>query len=197
MWHSYLLWDPIYIRKVFFFKIKVLKWFFLEYMMIVTPWNQNLCMASFDISNMYTNIPTDQLPDIISILCNHYNIDPQLRSEILHLCKVVLSQNYFTFLSSAYHQHNGLAMGAPTSSIFFRKFTYNIQKIHNCLIFWHDTTSYPRVLPICRWYSCRLQFLRYRYTDCTRPIQWHFTSTVLHHGNGEGKQHQLTEYFHT
>ena len=86
--------------------------------MIVTPWNQNLCMASFDISNMYTNIPTDQLPDIISILCNHYNIDPQLRSEILHLCKVVLSQNYFTFLSSTYHQHNGLAMGAPTSSIF-------------------------------------------------------------------------------
>jgi hypothetical protein len=81
-------------------------------------WNENLCMALFHISNMYTNIPTDQLPSITNILCNHYNIDSQLRPEILHLCKIVLSQNYFTFRSSTYQQNTGLAMGAPTSSIF-------------------------------------------------------------------------------
>ena len=82
------------------------------------PWNNNPCIASFDISNMYTNIPTDQIPNIINILCNHYNIDPQLRSEIIRLCELVLSQNYFTFRSSTYQQNTGLAMGAPTSSIF-------------------------------------------------------------------------------
>ena len=73
--------------------------------MIVTPWNQNLCMASFDISNMYTNIPTDQLPHIINTLSNHNNIDPRLRLELLQLCNVVLTQNYFTFLSSTYLQN--------------------------------------------------------------------------------------------
>ena len=82
------------------------------------PWNNNLCMASFDMSNMYTNIPTDQIPNIINILCNHYNIGPQLRSEIIRLCEVVLSQNYFTFRSSTYQQNIGLAMAAPTSSTF-------------------------------------------------------------------------------
>ena len=82
------------------------------------PWNQDLYIASFDIQNMYTNIPTDQLPHIINTLSNHNNIDPRLRLELLQLCNVVLTQNYFTFLSSTYLQNGGLAMGAPISSIF-------------------------------------------------------------------------------
>ena len=82
------------------------------------PWNQDLYMASFDIQNMYMNIPTDQLPQIINILCSYNNVNPQLRLELLQLCNVVLTQNYLTFLSSTYLQNSGLAMGAPTSSIF-------------------------------------------------------------------------------
>ena len=82
------------------------------------PWNENLYLASFDISNMYTNILTDQIPSFLRILCTHHNIDPQLQSEIIRLCQLVLTQNYFTFRSSTYLQTTGLAMGAPTSSLF-------------------------------------------------------------------------------
>jgi predicted nucleotidyltransferase len=49
------------------------------------PWNQDLCMASFDISNMYTNIHTDQLADIINTLCHHNNVDPQQTGTITAL----------------------------------------------------------------------------------------------------------------
>jgi hypothetical protein len=33
-------------------------------------YNQNLRFASFDISNMYTNIPTDKIPKTVTSLCN-------------------------------------------------------------------------------------------------------------------------------
>ena len=36
----------------------------------------------------------------------------------MRLCKLILSQNYFQHLNSQYIQTNGLAVGAPTSSIF-------------------------------------------------------------------------------
>ena len=61
------------------------------------PCSNNLCFASFYISNMYTNIPTNQIPDIIHILCNQQNIESKLQSEIMRLCQVVLTQNYFSF----------------------------------------------------------------------------------------------------
>ena len=39
------------------------------------PFNNELKVASFDISNMYTNVPTQQLPDIITHLCKQNIID--------------------------------------------------------------------------------------------------------------------------
>jgi hypothetical protein len=80
-------------------------------------WNNDSNMVSFDITNMYTNIPTDMLPHIIQILCDHNNVTAQNCNEMLQMCRLITSQNYFTFLSSTYIQHNGLAMGSPTSSI--------------------------------------------------------------------------------
>ena len=85
-------------------------------------WNKNLHVASFDISNMYTNIPTDHIPTIIHRLCNHHNIDTHTQSELLHLCQLILTQNYFNFRSVTYIQTSGLAMGAPTSSLFSEVF---------------------------------------------------------------------------
>ena len=47
---------------------------------------------------------------------NNVNITTQ--TEIIHLCDIILTHNYFQFNNSYYLQKTGLAMGAPTSSIF-------------------------------------------------------------------------------
>ena len=82
------------------------------------PFEEDLKRASFDISNMYKNIPTNQLSKIIKRLCSHNNIDKNIQTELNQLCNTVLTQNYFQFNNSYYVQKTGLAMGAPTSSIF-------------------------------------------------------------------------------
>jgi hypothetical protein len=84
--------------------------------------NSDSNMVSFDITNMYTNIPTDVLPHIIQILCDQNIVTPQNCNEMLQMCRLVTSQNYFTLLSSTYIQHNGLAMGSPTSSVLSETF---------------------------------------------------------------------------
>ena len=83
------------------------------------PYDTDLKFASFDITNMHTNIPTNELPDIIRNLCtkkNNVNITTQ--TEIIHLCDIITTHNYFQFNNSYYLQKSGQAMGAPTSSMF-------------------------------------------------------------------------------
>jgi hypothetical protein len=80
------------------------------------PFDSNLHFVSFDITNMYTNIPTDELVDIDS-LCKEHSINEKLRHEIIKISQLIIRQNYFQFLNSFYIQENGFAMGSPTSSI--------------------------------------------------------------------------------
>jgi len=82
------------------------------------PYNQKLILASFDISNMYTNIPTEELIKIITKACQNNNIEDNLKQNIIKLSKTIIDQNCFQFLDKTYIQTDGLAMGAPTSSIF-------------------------------------------------------------------------------
>jgi hypothetical protein len=82
------------------------------------PYNQKLRLASFNISSMYTNIPTEELIKIINTACQNNNIEDNLTRNIIKLSKIIIDQNYFQFLDKTYVQTEGLAMGAPTSSIF-------------------------------------------------------------------------------
>jgi hypothetical protein len=90
------------------------------------PVYENLQLVSFDITNMYTNIPTNKLIDIKS-LCVDNVIDEKLKEEIITASKIVLKQNYFQFSDSFYIQDKGLAMGSPTSSIFSEIFLQYIE----------------------------------------------------------------------
>jgi hypothetical protein len=84
----------------------------------IKPYNPNLRLASFDITNMYTNIPTLQLPIIISNICKFQNTPSEIKNELIKITKTLLKQNYFSFQDSIYRQTEGLAMGASTSAIF-------------------------------------------------------------------------------
>jgi hypothetical protein len=93
----------------------------------INPYTQKLHMASFDISNMYTTIPTSELPKIIDTICNRHNIPPQQKLEIFYLVKLILKQNYFTFKNHTYTQQEGLAMRSPTSVAFSEVFLQYIE----------------------------------------------------------------------
>jgi hypothetical protein len=77
----------------------------------------NVKVCSFDIKNMYTSIPINELVNIIHRSLTRNNIPDELIHEITTLTKVVLDQNYFQYNNEIYSQKEGLAMGAPTTSI--------------------------------------------------------------------------------
>ena len=81
------------------------------------PYDQNLKLASLDISNMYSNIPTKEVLKIITILCEKNNVDTKTTQDITRIAQTLLRQNYFRFRDNIYIQNEGLAMGATTSSI--------------------------------------------------------------------------------
>jgi hypothetical protein len=91
--------------------------------------NPNTRLASFDISNMYTNFPTQDLQHIITNILNHTTSDPLERHEYLKLYEVVINQNYFTHNNNFYKQKEGLAMGAPSftflSEIYLQYVEFN------------------------------------------------------------------------
>jgi len=81
------------------------------------PYDQNLKLAPFVITNTYTNIPTNKCLAIIDKACESNNIENSLRLDIIKLSKTITGQNSFQFLDKTYLQTEGLAIGAPTSSI--------------------------------------------------------------------------------
>jgi hypothetical protein len=91
-------------------------------------------MCSFDISNMYTNIPTETLPAIIHGIKDILPDNMDHIKHIISLMKVVLSQNYFQHESNIFMQTEGLAMGAPTSSILSEIFLQFLEHNQICKI---------------------------------------------------------------
>jgi hypothetical protein len=77
----------------------------------------NCRLASFDITNMYTNIPTDALKHIIENALKNNSVDTEHTQEILTIYDLIIKQNYFTHDKHFWHQKTGLAMGAPSSAI--------------------------------------------------------------------------------
>jgi len=104
------------------------------------PYSPNLKLASLDISNMYTNIPTEVLLNIIDIMCDKHNIEDTLKLEITNISKLIIAQNCFKFQDKTCLQKNGLAMGAPTSSIMSEIY---LQFIENTKIY--DILRYSKV----------------------------------------------------
>jgi len=52
--------------------------------------DSNVHFMSFDITNMYTNIPTDKLVDIIDPLCEKHVINEKLRHKITKVSKPII-----------------------------------------------------------------------------------------------------------
>ncbi|XP_049857520.1 uncharacterized protein LOC126338559 [Schistocerca gregaria] len=73
--------------------------------------------ASFDIVNLFTNIPVKDTIEIIrKNLIIHKKLTIPEITELVDLLELVLSHNYFSFNNKIYQQKEGLAMGNCMSS---------------------------------------------------------------------------------
>lgn len=88
-------------------------------------------MASFDITNLYTNVPVDETISLVkNNLENYSDLTKGAIEELVMLLRTVLQQNYFQFNNSYYIQNEGLAMGSPLSSILAEIYLNNIEINH-------------------------------------------------------------------
>jgi hypothetical protein len=109
--------------------------------------DDNTKICSFDIENMYTNIPTNELPNIIGNILNKNHIIPhESKIEINNLLSIILQQNYITHNGKWYKQNTGLAMGAPTSAILAEVF---IQYLEHTNIW--DILRKHQLIDYCRY----------------------------------------------
>jgi hypothetical protein len=94
------------------------------------PLHDKIRFASFDITDMYSNVLTTKLPQIIRLMFDQLHTSKQFKREITKLSQTLIEQNYFQFQHQIFRQTEGLAMGAP--------------------IVFH---SFGSISPICRTYS--------------------------------------------
>jgi hypothetical protein len=82
------------------------------------PYDQNLKFASFDITNMYSNLPINELIKTVDIMSDKQGIGDELKHEKMKISQIIIKQNYFQFQNTLYIQEERLVIGGPTSSIF-------------------------------------------------------------------------------
>jgi len=77
--------------------------------------HENHRIVTFDIKDLYVNIPIDENLSIIKtkLLRNDNN---QITHQMLSLMRAVLSQNYFSFQQKIYQPEQGISMGSSISS---------------------------------------------------------------------------------
>jgi hypothetical protein len=91
--------------------------------------DKNSRICSFDIKNMYTNIPRTETANLIyNILKTNQNINDSNQKEILHTLDTIMEQSYFQFQQKCFKQTEGLAMGAPTSAILAETYIQNMEQ---------------------------------------------------------------------
>jgi hypothetical protein len=93
----------------------------------ITPTSR---FASLDIKNMYPNIPTNETRQILQNILTANNTQHTLSTEILMCYDTVTTQKYFTHNDQVLTQTDGLAMGAPSSSIISEIFLQYIEHTH-------------------------------------------------------------------
>jgi hypothetical protein len=67
---------------------------------------------------MYTNVPMNELIQIIQLMCDQQDIKEEMKHEIMKISQTLMKQNYFQFQVTVYKEEEELAMGAPTSEIY-------------------------------------------------------------------------------
>jgi hypothetical protein len=95
-----------------------------------TKFNDEIILATSDITSLYTNIDIDDC--IRRVLYIHHRFNPTARTDEIKLLKegirIILSENYFVTPSGIiYHQIRGLAMGTPIAPLLANIYMYSLE----------------------------------------------------------------------
>ena len=97
---------------------------------------------------MYSNIPVKKTKQILDDILTRNLIDPQAKNETLNWYEIITKQNYFMYNDNIILQEDGLAVGAPSSSIISEIFLQHLEQ-----------TKLPSIAP-------KLKLINYfRYVD--------------------------------
>ena len=130
------------------------------------PFVPELKLASLDISNMHKNIPKKNLISIINNLCKNHNIDDTVTREIITITNLIIMQNHLSFQDKTYVKNNGLAMGAPTSSILSEIY---LQILENTKIF--DILKEEKIIGYFRYVDDILIIYNENITDVNQVLK--------------------------
>jgi hypothetical protein len=90
--------------------------------------NKNHILITYDIKDLYVNIPIDETITITkSMLLKNNNA--QVTQQIITLMENILSQNYFTFQNKTYQPEKGVSMGSALSSTIAALFLQHLEDI--------------------------------------------------------------------
>ena len=92
--------------------------------------NEHHRMITFDVKNLYVNIPITETLAITKQLLSEQN-EEQITTQILLLLESVLRQNYFSFQNNTYQPEKGVSMGSPISNTIAEIF---LQHLENTLL---------------------------------------------------------------
>ena len=98
--------------------------------------DEELVMASFDVSSLFTNIPLDEIIDLCADLIIDENDKLQYRDCSLdrtQFCKLLGfadKENHFVFNGQLFDQIDGVAMGSPLGSSIANIFMSHLEKRH-------------------------------------------------------------------
>ena len=96
--------------------------------LIDIPYDHSIKFASLDVSS----IPTKDLMTTLRKLCEKNNVDERTTQDIMWIAQTLVGQNYFRFRDTIYVQNEGLAIGAPTSTILSEVY---LQYLENTTIY--------------------------------------------------------------
>ena len=64
--------------------------------------NNDMKLCSFDIENMYTNLPKIGIINIINTTLENLGTETNIQEEIMQILRIVIEQNYFQFEQENY-----------------------------------------------------------------------------------------------
>jgi hypothetical protein len=86
-------------------------------------------MITLDITNLYTNIPSNEAIDLINQKLQETVLgNKNLQDEVIELVKVTIQQNYFESNNMYWQQDSGTPVGSPIASILAEIFLQNLQQ---------------------------------------------------------------------
>lgn len=92
------------------------------------PIPENSILCSFDVTNLYTNVPVDEAIELVRInLIKYKKVPTPQIIEAIEGLQLILSHNYFGFNGQIYKQHTGLAMGCSLAGTLANIFLDNLE----------------------------------------------------------------------